>query len=301
MSAQTLGPIDKAMEQSRFKTSYDILMPNMLALKPAEVRTVNIDIRSATTIVLGSIHSILSKRDEFVKQFPLFPIELMDTLETRTRALDYANTMLLASTKQLEPVAELVERGVAQRTLLIGEVRYAELHGLIDASPLSELGGSTGYRILASDLFTLSYMLRNSWSRLEGKTQLTLEQISEAEQIADHLITALGARTHADHTFDPSADMRGRAFTLFIVAYEQVRKWMTILFEDEIERIMPQIHQGRGPGKKQLSNEQIQAEIRAATGVHPVVKESATGAADDAEVAEPAAAVGMPGSNPYSS
>jgi hypothetical protein len=302
MSAQTLGPIEAAIEQSRFKKSYDALTPAMLALKPAELRTVNIDIRSATTLVLTAIPKVLARRDEFVKQFPLFPIELMDTLEQRTLALDYANSNLLASAKQLEPIGELVERGAARRTLLVGEVRYAALHGLVDDSPLDAVGGNTGHRGLASDLFTLSLLIRNNWARLEGKTQLTLAQISEAEQIADHLIMAVGARTQPEHGFDPSADMRGRAFTLFIVAYEQVRKWMATLFEDEIDRILPQIHQGRGPGKKQLTVEQIQEEIRTATGVHPVVKESEAEAAE-AQPDEPplAAAAGKRGSSPYSS
>lgn len=298
MSAQTLGSVETPVEQSRFKTSFDLLTPAMLALKPAELRTPNIDIANAVTTVLGSIESILARREAFVKHFPLFPIELMDTLERRTLALDYANTMRLMSTKQMEPVPQLAERGIARRTILVGEIKYAMLRGLIDAPPLEELGGNTSYRTIASDLFALTYLLRNHWSRLEGKTQLTLAEISEAEQIADHLITALGARKQAEHAFDPSSDMRERAFTLFIVAYEQVRKWLGLLFENEIDQIMPQIHQGRGPGKKQLSKEQIQDELRIATGVHPVVKEPAPDATDDAE---PAIAVGMPGSNPFSS
>lgn len=300
MSAQTLGPIEVAIEQSRFKKSYDILSPVMLALKPPEVRTVNIDIRSSTTIVLAAIPKVLARRDEFVKQFPLFPIELMDTLELRTLALDYANSEHLASTKQLEPIGKLVERGAAWRTLLVGEVRYAALRDLIDDSPLDALGGNTGYRILASDLFTLSVLIRKNWARLDGKTQLTLAQLSEAEQVADHLIMAVGARTQPEHGFEPSADMRARAFTLFIVAYEQVRKWMATLFEDEIDTILPQIRQGRGPGKKQLSTEEIQDEIRTATGVHAVVPE-AQDAEDQTDEALPAAAAGKRGSNPYSS
>lgn len=301
MSAKTLGPIDAAREQSRFKSSFDTLMPDMQALKPDELRSVNFDIPSATTIVLGSMPAILARRDEFVRHFPLFPIKLMDTLEQRVMALDYANTMRLMSIKQLEPVPELVARGVERRTLLIGEVKYAVLRGLIEAAPLDELGGNTSYRTVASDLFALTYLLRNNWSRLEGKTQLTLTEISEAEQLADHLVMALGARQQADHGLDPSSDLRERANTLFITAFEQVRKWMGLLYESEIDQIMPQIHQSRGPGKKQLSKEQILAEVRAATGVRTVLKEAGADAAKDAaDDAEPIA-VGMPGSNPYTS
>lgn len=65
-------------------------------------------------------------------------------------------------------------------------------------------------------------------------------------------------------------------------------------------QILPALRETRGPAKPP-SEEEVLAEIRAATGVHPVVKESAESASAEADVSEPAAAVGMPGSNPYSS
>lgn len=65
-------------------------------------------------------------------------------------------------------------------------------------------------------------------------------------------------------------------------------------------KILPPLRETRGPGKPP-SEEEVLGEIRAATGVHSIVPESeAEAAADQAADAQPAAAVGKRGSNPYS-
>jgi hypothetical protein len=290
------GEMGVDVRGTRFSAAFEAMKPAMLALPADEVRQVYIDIPSAVTTVLGALPAILATRPEFVKHLPTFPIELMDTLELRTLAMQYADTMKKMSTKQLEPVPQLVARGLAQGRILLGEIKYAHMRGLIDAAPVEELGANNSHHNIASNLFAYSYLLRSNWAAIQGKTALSLQELNEAEQTADYLLTALGARKQAAHAFDPTSDLRERAFTLFILAQEQLRAAIKYRFEGTADQIIPSVREVRGAGKKQLSEEEIIGELRATTGVHPVVKEEAQEAAEDR--AQPIA-VGMPGSSPY--
>jgi hypothetical protein len=276
----------------------ETVKPWALALPPERIKQVYVDVPNAVTTILGAIPAINALRPEFVKHLPTFPMELFDTFETRTMALDYADTMYRMGLKQLEPVAQLITRGSSQLILLKGEVDYAVTRGLIDGKPLEELDTSNSHRAVASNLFAVAYLLRSNWSAIEGKTVLTPQEISEAEQTADHIITSLGARKQASYGFDASSDLRERFFTLMIEAHDRIRESLRYLLGPKFTQVLPPLRETRGPAKPP-SEEQVLNEIRAATGVHPVVKE--TDAATTDEAAEPAAAVGMPGSNPYSS
>ena len=283
---------------TRFSAAVDIIKPLALALPPERIVQIYIDIPSAVTTILGAIPAINAVRPEFVEHLPTFPMDLFDSLETRTLAMDYVDTMYRMSVKQLEPVPQLVERGLAQLVVLSGEANYAVLRGLIDPKPLQELDNSNSHRAVASNLFAITYLLRSNWPVLQGKSSLTLEEVAQAEQTADHIITALGARKQAAYGFDASSDLRERFFTLMIEAHDKVRSSLRYLYPKKYQQMLPPLRETRGPAKPP-SEEEVLNEIRAATGVHPVVKEA--DAATTEEPAELAAAVGMPGSNPYSS
>jgi hypothetical protein len=171
------------------------------------------------------------------------------------------------------------------------------LRALLDPKPLQELDTSNSHRAVASNLFAITYLLRSNWAAMQGKTVLTLEEITQAEQTTDHIIILLGARKQAAHGFDATSDLRERFFTLMIESHDRVRDSLRYLFPKKYTQMLPPLRETRGPAKPP-SEQEVLDELRAATGVHPVVREAdaATTAA-----AEPAAAVGMPGSNPYSS
>lgn len=283
---------------TRFSQAVEVVKPWALALSPEQVGQVYVDIPNAVTTILGAIPAINALRPEFVLHLPTFPMVLFDTLEVRTLALDYADTMYRMNLKQLEPVGELVERGSEQLATLKGEVAYAALRGLIDGKPLQELDTSNSHRAVASNLFAVAYVLRSNWSAIEGKTVLTPQELSAAEQTADHIITSLGARKQAAYGFDASSDLRDRFFTLMIEAHDRVRDSLRYLYPKKYQQILPPLRETRGPSKPP-SEEEVLKELRATTGVHAVVKEGDAAASDASAALEPA--VGMPGSNPYTS
>jgi hypothetical protein len=285
---------------TRFSQAVDIIKPLALALPSERVEKNYLDIPTAVTTILGAIPAIKALRPEFEEHLPTFPMELFDQLETRALALDYVDTMYRMSTKQLEPLPQLLARGAQQLVILKGEADYAVLRNLMDGKPLAELDSSTSHRAVASNLFALTYLLRTNWPAIEGKTALTMQEISEAEQTADHIVTGLGARKQAAYGTDATADLRDRFFTLMIEAHDRVRGSLQYLYPKTYTKILPPLRETRGPAKPP-SEEEVLTEIRAATGVHPIVQEPGAETASAADDAQPTVAVGKRGSNPYSS
>jgi hypothetical protein len=65
---------------------------------------------------------------------------------------------------------------------------------------------------------------RSNFAALEGKTALTRAELLEAEQLADQLNVADGVRDQGPVTTGATAAIRSRAYTLFIQAYNGVRR-----------------------------------------------------------------------------
>lgn len=187
-------------EPSRYAKALETMRPHMLALPEVQLKHAYVDIPSAMIIVLGAMPKLIALREDFIRKLPGFPIELMDTLELRAMAMGYAYSVRLARSKKPEPVPQLVAQGKQLRATLLADARYLAIRGLVNGVPLETLAKGSSHRSVVSDLFALTYVLRSHWPTIQGKTVLTLEELSAAEQVADQLLMALGARAIAPTT-----------------------------------------------------------------------------------------------------
>jgi len=64
-------------------------------------------------------------------------------------------------------------------------------------------------------------MMRNSLPAISGKTALTAVELDRAETLADRILTAVGLREQGPAVVAATGDIRQRAFSLFISAYDQ--------------------------------------------------------------------------------
>ena len=293
MSEQSIPGGDASIPASRFPQSYARMTSAMRALPADQLSQINIEIPGAVTAMLGAMPEIMALRSRIVDEMPKFPIQTLDELEDSTLAMGYADTMFAMSTRKSEPVSELAERAARMCAIFRADAETLALRGLIDGAPLEQLRGGPGHRNIAFDLFALAYLLRTGWPAIQGKTALTLEELNQAEQLADRLTTALGTRQQAPTPETPSADMRMRAFNLFMRNYKEVFRAVRFLQPDDYEDILPSVHTPRGPAKKRAEAERPDP---ANTGLQPALHVVAgTSAATEAAPAE----VGMPGASPY--
>jgi hypothetical protein len=279
---------------ARVRKAYEELLEEIRAVPEEQVLQINIDIPSAVTSVLGALPEIMALRPRMVG-LAEFSIAQLDKLGKYAMAMDHANTVHLMQSKSATPVAELVKRCERTREVLLADANTAVVRGLVDGSSLKELRGVNSYRNLVFDVFALAYLMRSNWSKLEGKTALTLVELLEAEQLADQLNVALGLREQGPAVTGPAAEIRSRAYTLFMQAYKAVRRAVQYLEPERVDQIMPSIRVPRGPSKRQEESEP-QSEAPAA----PAATDTA-----NAREREPAAAApvdvpaGMPGASPF--
>jgi hypothetical protein len=238
----------------RFRDAYQTLLDEIRAVPPDELTIVNLDIPTAITTVLGALPQIRAIRPQILATTQQFDIARFDKLEAYTLAVGYANSLYLAASQPSESIEKLAEEGGTMRDLLVAEATTLAQRHLIDGHRLKDLKGANGYRNLATDLFTLSAMVRDVWPSLGGKTTLQMAELDQAETLGDRLLTAVGHREQGPAVVATSAENRQRAFTLFIHAYDNVRRVVTFLRwdEEDVEEIAPSLY---GKPTRRKSNE----------------------------------------------
>lgn len=232
---------------ARFREAYEAVLPEMLALPPERIVTMNIDVLEAVTTVMGSLPEIRALRPQ-IETLPKADLKAFDRLETYALALVHANALFAAASAPAQSLPALAEAGVKLRDRLASDATALGKRGLLDSTLLDQLKGAVGYKNLAHDLLTLAAMLRGAWDRIQSKTPVTLGELDEAEQLADRLLWGIGERAQSPERIAEQKDRRQRAFTLFYRTYDDVRRSVEYLRwnEEDGGKIAPSLYEGRG-------------------------------------------------------
>jgi hypothetical protein len=253
---------------------------------------VNLDVQVAITAVLGAMPKANTLRSDIVASLPTENLEQFDKAETYARALAYAQTVYLAASTPNEVLPELAERAMRSRELLLSDAKALAHRGLVDAKPLAELKGGTGYLNIASDLGVLVRMLRERWTTISAKCAIQSSEVDDAEQIFEQITMAYAERSQQPAHVAAATEDRQRAFTLLLKAYDQVRRAVTFARweTNDAEKFAPSLWAGRG-SRSSSSDPPAKTEVPAPSPlpVTPVVTAPPV----------PAAPVGHPGSSPF--
>lgn len=285
----------------RLREALERVRPEMAALDASKLKPINLDIQSATATVRGSLAEILLVRPQIVAQVPGFDISQLDKLETYALALLQANATHLVSTSPPEALASLAEEGAKLRTTLLSDATALANRRIINDASLDNLKGPVGYRNLSSDILSLATLLRGNWSVIASKSCVTEAELDRAEVVADQLNEAYGIHEQGPAALATYALERQQAYTLFVNAYDQVRRAISFLRWDngDVESIAPSLYSGRTTTKKKAGPEvEVKQEASAAPAIvsppvaNPVVAKLAATATP---------AVGLPGADPFAS
>lgn len=240
----------------RFRAAYERLADEIRAVPESALIKMNLDIPTAVTTVLGALPEIRSLRSRIVAELPLIDITRFDKIEDYTLAVAYAHSVHAVASVPAEVMTELSETAAKWREVLFSDASALAKRGLVNPQRLKDLKGPVGYRNLAFDLLSLSAALREDWSRIQGKTALELTELDEAETLADRMLTTLGEREQGPATAAVSAEMRQRAFSLFVKAYDLARRAVLYLrwHERDMESIAPSLYAGRGNTRRRHSD-----------------------------------------------
>jgi hypothetical protein len=228
------------------------ILPELHALTAEELIAINLEIPSVVATTLGALPEIRALRTEMVQDVPNFDLTAFDKLEDYAIALNYAHAAYLTATQPADDLDAVSTEAAALREMLFLDATALSRRGLVDGNRLKDLPGTNGYKNLATDLEMLASVLRESWTQIEGKSALQVNELDRAEKLGQRLMRIVGLREQGRAQVAAATDLRTRAFTLLARAYDQARRAVTFLRweNDDFDRIAPSLYSGRSNGRK---------------------------------------------------
>ncbi len=286
--------IAQAMSEAR--AAYLSLLPVIQAVPEEDYVHINIDVPTVVTTTLGSLPEISAVRPQVEQSLPDFDASAFDLLPTSVLALAYSHATQLSATTSAGELKEKAETAVAKREVLLADAHALATRGYLDPAALKKLKGPVGYRNVAFDLMALTSLLRQSWSQIGNKTAVREEELTDAETLAQEVLTTQGLKDEGPAVTDEAAKIRQQAFTLFVRTYDQIRRAIHYLRweEGDAEDIAPSLYAASRRRSSSSTKTQAQApesDVAQANTEAP--------SAIEAEPQAPAVAPGMPGGNPF--
>ena len=238
-----LGPPNKAAE------ALERVRKEAEALREDELATINMDIPVAVSTALGALANVRAMREEVVTELPKHPIESIDRLDTYAYAAWYAHLLALPASTSPAIVKTLEDEATPLREDLLGDAESLARRKKLDAKTVAEIRAGSGQVDKANDLVALAALFTHKWADIHDKTTATEAEIQRAAELGPLLLAALGVREVGAATApNEAADLRKRAFTLFVNAYDQCRRAAAYLRWDEgdADELVPSLWKGRG-------------------------------------------------------
>ncbi|UQA58769.1 hypothetical protein [Polyangium aurulentum] len=227
--------------------------PEMDALAKDDLAVINTDIPRAVSIAIGAAPHLVALRARFVEELPKHAVQYLDNLEKYALAAWYAHLVALPAPSPENTVKKLMEEGAPLReSLLVGAEALAHA-GFFDRERVAKIRSGTGYVDSASDLVALSALFSEHWAAVGNKTAIEWSQVERAAELGPQILVALGERElPAGAKAEELADLRVRAFSLLVRAYDQCRRAAAYLVwgTGDLDEIAPSLFATRGGGRK---------------------------------------------------
>jgi hypothetical protein len=292
----------------QYKDAYDRALPAARGLPLGELITINIDVPTAVTTVIGKLPQLRSLVAAIADELPKFDRTNIDQLETYTLATAHAHALYLSASAPPEAVVKLQLDATTLRDMLYSDAVALANRGLVSGARLGEFKGAVGYKNVAFDLLGLTALLREAWPQIQGNTALKQQELDKADLIGEQLVNAVGTREQNGATTEVT-QLRQRVFTLFLNAYDQVRRAVSYLRwnEDDVDELVPSLYAGRARRKTDVPAEPpepapvgggtpTKTGEGAATAAAPVAAANTNGA----KAVTNGGSTGTPGSSPFS-
>jgi len=237
----------KEVVQPRLRDALERLQPRMAGLTKVQLLAINLDPLAAVAVARGALPGLLALRPRLAGAFTEFDVTNLDFLELYALALIQAETIHRGIVAKPQTLAALTSEALELRSQLIVDAKILVQRGLIPAMRLSKLKGPNGSRNTACDLLTLAALLRDCWSSIANRTATRMTDLERAEALGDDLISAIALRDQSTAKAVESADRRQRAYTLFVSAYDELRRAVVFLrwYEGDADVIAPSLYAKR--------------------------------------------------------
>lgn len=287
----------------RFREALDAVRTELEQLPLDSLKVINLEIPAAVMTTIGCAPQVRALRPRVADELPRFDLTTFDRLETYALAAGQAHAQHLAASAPVEPVQELFDELSSLREVLVSDVTALAKRKLLDGGRLEELRGPLGFKNAAFDVLLLCALLRDHWGAVAGRTGVQVSELDRAERLADRLATAVALRDQGATATGEAAELRQRAFTRFVSAYDQARRAIAYLRwgDGDIDQIIPSLYAGKARRKVEAATE-VPTNGNGNGATPPVVTAPTPIQPVNAPAPAPApgtAPTGMPGNDPF--
>ena len=291
-----------------FVDSLEQIRPEFEELQKDNLPPITLDPVATAVTVRSVLPRLMTLRDELAVN-PKFNVRYLDRLELYLHAWLRAQALHRGSVLPPETYTALVNRVSRYREIYTADAKSLIARGLLPPNSLDGLKGGAAHRNIAGDVLTLTTLLRSNWSTISERSSALLAELDEADASLDALLTDLGVRERGHTSKKETARERQMAYTLFVRAYDQIRRAVVCerWNEGDSDQFAPSLFRTRKKrskaertsGDKELSERQ--PELAPATGTGEPAPNGAAPPATDLQLDATKTAVGMPGSDPFTS
>ncbi len=234
--------------QARSRRAYEQTLPELLALADEEVAYLNLDVPFCVTTTLGCLPQIAPLRER-IARLPEIDQQLIGSLERYTFALLWAHGLHSGADGLESTSTDKVKAARRARNLLRQHLELLSNHGVISPVPARPRGAKRGQRRLCLELLFLCEQFRSNSDAIDGKTLITRRELLAIEELAHEILTLLGSAKQRGRTQQraQTADVRNRAFTLFMRAHDETRRAVSFLLwkEKTAAEVLPSLYKAR--------------------------------------------------------
>lgn len=285
-AAPTLGT---TLPRLRMTEAYEATIEEMEAVPDADAMKMFTDMGAVTIRVHAYIPLILTLREELV-QLRGFDVQKLDNLERYTLAASHAHGIFSMVSEPSRSLEELQAELAKVRTNLISVAVALENYGFMDASLVKNLRNPNGHQNLAYAVVALVDLFRKNWSAISAKCPIGEPSLLEAEDLATQMLAAIGIKGRVPQTTSAASLTRRKALTLFVRAYDEVRRGVTFLrwYHDDVETFTPSLAPDRKSGRTESKTEELTPDVpnvnAGSTETPPIVNAANIGLPSDEPV-----------------
>jgi hypothetical protein len=249
---QSVDNVQQGSRQlSRHEAAYQACLAEMQSLPKGRIQEVNLDVMAAVRTAMAAKTRLSELRSVVASSLNDFDLTHWDKLQTYTMALRQAHTAWAIAMKSPAVPRPLVETAKHHFEVLFSVVTVLVSRGLVDASILKNAKKRRGRFRYAFGLLVLVEALRQAWPQVADRTGLTEAELLAAELAGERLVTGISRKNEPVRQGLHLAEMRDRAFTLFVNAYGQVRRAVQYVRweKNDADAFAPSLYRRRHPRK----------------------------------------------------
>jgi ATP/maltotriose-dependent transcriptional regulator MalT len=239
------------MDFEDLERAYKRVAAEIDAVAPESLTPMNLDVVTATMIVQGVAHRVLSYRERIAK-LPEFDMRVVDRLADYAKAAGYLSVTNLKTPSPKEAEAIVAEASALKAQLLAWAVPLVAA-GHFAEQAVAAIREGTGYKDHAADMVALVALYRGRWESVRSIIGVTEKDLTRAAELGAALWSIAAKREVPERSAAEGSTRLRAAWSLVDLAYAECRRAVEYLRPRNVplEDILPSLRRNAGRNASQ--------------------------------------------------